>query len=67
VRIYWNKCYLREQSAADSEEKRLTKFSPPYKKLIIRLYEFGMFLDYDSVERKRNGTFGTLLREVLHA
>jgi len=55
VRIYWNKCYLREQSAADSEGNRLTRFSPPYKKLIIRFYEFGMFLDYNLVGIKRNG------------
>ena len=55
MRIYWNKCYLREQSAADSEGNRLTRFSPPYKKLIIRFYEFVMFLDYNLVGIKRNG------------
>jgi hypothetical protein len=65
VRIYWNKCYLREQSSACSEGKRLIRFSPPYKKLIVRLYEFGMFLDYDSVERKRNGG-DSFLKEKLN-
>jgi hypothetical protein len=67
VLIYWNKCYLREQIAADSGEKPLLRFSHPYKKLIVWFYEFGMFFAYDSVGIKRNGTFGTLLSEVLHA
>ena len=53
MRIYWNKCYLREQSAAYSEGKRLIRFFPPYKKLIVWFYEFGMFLDYDLVGIKR--------------
>jgi hypothetical protein len=65
VLIYWNKCYLREQIAADSGGKRLKQFPHPYKKLIVRFHEFGMFLDYDSVERKRNGP-DSFLKENLN-
>jgi hypothetical protein len=65
VLIYWNKCYLREQKAADSEGRRLIQFSHPYKKPIVWFYEFGMFLDYDSVGIKRNGV-DSFLKENLN-
>ena len=63
--IYWNKCYLREQIAADSGGKRLIRFPHPYKKLIVWFYEFGMFLDYDSIGIKRNGV-DSFLKENLN-
>lgn len=64
--IYWNKCYLREQIAADSGRKRLLRFPPPYKKRIVWFYEFGMFLAYyDSIGIKRNGV-DSFLKENLN-
>ena len=61
--IYWNKSCLREQIAADSGGKAANTISSPLKKLIVWFYEFGMFLDYDSVGIKRNGA-DSFLREI---
>ena len=63
--IYRNKCYLREQIAADSGGKRLIRFPHPYKKLIVWFYEFGMFLDDDLAGIKRNGA-DSFLKENLN-
>jgi hypothetical protein len=65
VLIYWNKCYLREQKAADSGGEQLIQFSHPYKKLTVWFYEFGMFLDYKSIGIKRNGA-DSFLKENLN-
>jgi hypothetical protein len=51
--------------AADSGGKRLIQFPHPYKNLIVWFYEFGMFLDYDSVGIKRNGA-DSFLKENLN-
>jgi len=45
-------------------ESGYSDFLLPFKKLIVWFYEFGMFLDDNSMERKRYGTFGTFFREV---
>ena len=63
--IYRNKCCLREQRAADSGGKRLIRFPHAYKILIVWFYEFGTFLDYDSVGLKRNGA-DSFLKENLN-
>jgi hypothetical protein len=65
VLIYRNKCYLREQIAADSGGKRLIRFPHPYKILIVWFYEFGTFLDDDLAGINRNGA-DSFLKENLN-